>query len=242
MRGLPGTPAYVKAQQDKMRQIVMNIEAHHVTHGDDGQAWKNNSIWTNKKEAEDWAEASLHAMSALTRKMIEPTWVPSPVAGDGGESEAESESSETSLDEAEKKKPPGKRKLKEPKKKKQKEQEDEDDAPLRDKHYQGRIPERLEERLKRIWAWFPNDRPQPRWNTPYKMQGTAKSMAGWTEDEKKAKQDYLKITTGRGELLTPGPRPGEGIVHPGWPSPYTNQPPSKEDFVYDLNGSMWQNM
>jgi hypothetical protein len=148
----------------------------------------------------------------------------------------------SSLEETEKKKPPGKWTRKEPKKKKQKEQEDDDDAPLRDKHYQGRIPERLEERLKRIWAWFPNDRPQPRWSTPYKIQGTAKSMAGWTEDEKKAKQDYLRITTGRGELLTPGPRPGEGIVHPGWPSPYTNQPPSEEDFVYDLNGSMWQNM
>ena len=88
--------------------------------------------------------------------------------------------------------------------KKQKKRKKDDDEPPRDKHYQGNMPAKLEQRLKRVWAWMSNDKPEPRWNTPFHMQGTAKTMEGWTDDEKKAKQDYLKITIGRGELLTPG--------------------------------------
>ena len=61
-----------------MRQIVMNIHAHHVFGAEDMRKWKLSSIWTRKAEAEAWAIASLHAMSPLTRKMVQTDWVPSP--------------------------------------------------------------------------------------------------------------------------------------------------------------------
>ena len=60
MRKTPGnTPAVHKAREENNRQIVMNIEAHHVTRPDYGERWKENSMWKNKKEAEDWTIASL---------------------------------------------------------------------------------------------------------------------------------------------------------------------------------------
>ena len=231
VRGKPGTPAYFKAQQEQIRQIVMNIYAHHADHEGEQNEWQKSSVWKSQKEAQEWAEAALHAMAALTRKMTHPKWIPSPVAADGCESGAASDSSETSLDEAEKKKPKGKRKLKEKKKKKPLRAMDEDDAPPRDKHYQGHIPPRLEQRLKRVWVWMANSNP-PRWCTPYRMQGTAVTMEGWSDDERKAKVDYLKITTGRGELLTPGHGPEVAVG--GWLNPHTTETPVSEDEVYDV--------
>ena len=100
MRGKSGTPAYFKAQQEQIRQIVMNIYAHHADHEGEQNEWQKSSVWKSQKEAQEWAGAALHAMAPLTRKMTHPGWIPSPVAGEGGESEVESVSSETSLDEA----------------------------------------------------------------------------------------------------------------------------------------------
>ena len=235
MRGQAAGATYEKATKEKMRQIVMNIHAHHIFGMEDMGKWHLSSIWPDKASAEKWAIDSLHAMSSLTRKMVEPKWVPSPEPGDDVV-ESESDSSETSLDEAETKKPPAKRKRKEKKEKKRK-KDDAEPSPLRDKHYQGRIPASLERRLKRVWAWMPNCNP-PRWNTPYTMQGAAKSMEGWTEDEKKAKQEYLNITGGRGKLLTPCGTPhAQGILGP-WGTWHTKESPDTSNPVIVLHG-LW---
>ena len=175
------------------------------------------------------------AVSPLARKMCFHDWVPSPVPEDGwngvGEVIMASDGSATCDSETEKKKPPAKRKKKEKKRKK------DDVVAPRDKHYQGHIPPKLEAHLKRVWAWMPNDKPQPRWNTPCRMQDTAKSFKGWTKDEINAKDDHNKITNGRGELLTPYGTPhGQELVSFG--VKHTRESPDTSDPVIVLHGLM----